>query len=108
MMFTLVISACLLAASCSSSCNEDGEDASTESCGCSTNREHSGEKPAQKYSKESNIDREEVSTLSTEFERTNSMKEVAGATFTMGTNNPVFVADKEGPARKLTIHGFLY
>ena len=43
----------------------------------------------------------------TDFERTNKMEEVPGRSFTMGTNSPVFVADREGPARRVTLDSFL-
>ncbi|XP_054168269.1 LOW QUALITY PROTEIN: formylglycine-generating enzyme-like [Oppia nitens] len=38
---------------------------------------------------------------------TDNMVVIKGNTFTMGTNEPVFVADGEGPARNVTIHTFL-
>lgn len=38
--------------------------------------------------------------------RTNQMVYIPGGTFTMGTNEPVFVADGEIPARQVTLDSF--
>lgn len=38
--------------------------------------------------------------------RTNEMVYIPGGTFTMGTNEPVFVADGEMPARRVTLDSF--
>ena len=88
--------------------SENPSDEQTKSCGCATNRKHSDDSPASKYTIEQN---QKTSTETCEFSsdvvRTNSMKEVTGGTFTMGTNSPVFVADREQPARKVTLSSFL-
>lgn len=35
--------------------------------------------------------------------RTNQMVYIPGGTFTMGTNKPIFIADGEGPARRVKV-----
>ena len=82
-----------------SSCEEDkGE----ETCGCAGSRQTQRD-PAEKYSKENN---QKEALEGREFTRTNEMKEVPGGTFTMGTNSPVFVADRESPARPVSVDTF--
>jgi len=73
---------------------------SSESCGCATSRDKENS-PGHQY--------KEVENTSTgmEFVRTNTMVEVVGGTFTMGTDTPVFPADKEMPARTVTLPSFL-
>nr|CAD7578227.1 unnamed protein product [Timema californicum] len=80
-------------------------------CGCSkTNRKQenydslekltSGKNPSksEKYSKAANA--------FSEYQRRNEMVYIRGGEFNMGTNEPVFVADGEGPARKVTLDDF--
>nr|CAD7414100.1 unnamed protein product [Timema cristinae] len=80
-------------------------------CGCSkTNRKQenydslekltSGKNPSksEKYSKAANA--------FSEYQRRNEMVYIRGGEFNMGTNEPIFVADGEGPARKVTLEDF--
>nr|CAD7265935.1 unnamed protein product [Timema shepardi] len=80
-------------------------------CGCSkTNRKQenydslekltSGKNPSksEKYSKAANA--------FSEYQRRNEMVYIRGGEFNMGTNEPIFVADGEGPARKVTLDDF--
>lgn len=91
---------------------DDTCQASSQSCGCSGNREKTDsdeatveavdddvDKPEVKYSKSSNIG-------DVTFPRTNNMVKITGRTFTMGTDDQVFPADGEGPARKVTLDDF--
>jgi len=88
--------------------SENLSDEQTKSCGCATNRKHSDDGPASKYTIEQNQKTvTETCEFSSDVVRTNNMKEVTGGTFTMGTNSPVFVADREQPARKVTQSSFL-
>ncbi|XP_055999120.1 formylglycine-generating enzyme-like isoform X2 [Ostrea edulis] len=87
-------------------CDEDSSqcegDSKKSGCGCSASRdssEHSNdEQPGDKSVK----DIFDISDLS----RTNEMLFIERATFTMGTNEPVFPVDGEGPARKVTVDSF--
>ena len=106
-----VSSLCLLPRTLSS-CEGEGEGGG-ETCGCATSRQHSGEQehPADKYSKQINEGEVEVEMEGedeevTELIRTNEMMEVPAGTFTMGTNSPVFVADRESPARQVSLPSF--
>lgn len=49
---------------------------------------------------------DENSPRTLNFPRTNNMVLIEGGEFTMGTDNQVFVADGEGPARKVNINTF--
>lgn len=71
-------------------------------CGCGTNRESdsaqckiNNEKPSDKYTKETNTD-----------QNTENMILIKDGTFLMGTNEPYFIEDKEGPARNVTVKSF--
>ena len=83
---------------------------SSSSCGCATSRKKSNsddeveDNPAFKYTSDSLKSCDKSSTTS--FVRTNNMAKVAEGEFTMGTNNPVFVADREMPARKMSLEAF--
>lgn len=103
------------------------------SCGCATNRKkspvssscssscsdnfHADEnKYLDKKTSDNNDDDDDVTIEDEEgneglneikpFPRTNQMSFIAGGTFMMGTNKPVFVADGEGPERKVEISSF--
>jgi len=88
-------------------------DAEEKSCGCASSRKKSDnddndnhdeaeDNPAFKYT----VDSLKSCETPSEFSRTNNMAEVAEGEFTMGTNKPVFVADREMPARKLSLPAF--
>lgn len=78
------------------------------SCGCKANREKKldenkieaveDDDPASKYSSAANG--------KSTFPRTNQMVYLEGGEFEMGTDEPVFIADGEGPKRKVTIDPF--
>jgi formylglycine-generating enzyme len=83
-------------------------DAPAESCGCgaATNRQ-SCPKDAQKSSlllqdKSDAGDRQ----FAMEAMGLNPMGLIQGGTFVIGTNTPIFVADREGPARNITLEEF--
>jgi len=95
----------LLPVSLPSTCDRDASEDKQESCGCAGSRKHSDTDPSYKYTGEANTETSDQGAG--EFRRTNNMEEVSGATFTMGTNSPVFVADREMPARKVTLPSFL-
>lgn len=83
-----------------SDCNADPGSSDT-SCGCSQSRDKTAA-PGHQYSKEANL-----GDFVHEFLRTNSMEKVDGGTFTMGTDQPVFTADREMPARQVTLPSFM-
>lgn len=90
----------------SKTCGKGDSNGKESSCGCSTNRQHAeNEVPRdtvheeQKYTKKSNV-------IDSSFVRTNEMVLIPEGNFLMGTNKPVFVADGEGPARKVTLRKF--
>lgn len=85
--------------SLSSDCQADP---TSTSCGCATSRDKNNA-PGHQYTEEANLD----NTEEQKFARTNSMVEVMGGTFTMGTDKPVFTADKEMPARPITLPSFM-
>jgi len=70
--------------------------------GKKSNNDEAEDNPAFKYTVDSVKSCESPSA----FSRTNNMAEVAEGEFTMGTNNPVFVADREMPARKVSLPAF--
>lgn len=96
--------------------SEDGTAKAGDSCGCgATSRkisaasvdstktssmevESNEESPSHKYSEEANVNQG--------LPRTNQMVHIPGGKFVMGTNDPVFTADGEQPARWVEIDGF--
>lgn len=77
-------------------------------CGCgSTNRESkcTNEGALHKYSKESNKPSETLNVVPDESNIDN-MVLIEGGTFVMGTNEPYFEADFEGPARNITLKSY--
>lgn len=105
----LVFSVCTASEECTDSQQQDDEKSSG-SCGCgATSRKASSEsaetpqtenseKPNYKYSKEANSGEN--------VPRTIQMVPIPGGKFIMGTNEPVFGADGEQPARWVEIDGF--
>lgn len=80
-------------------------------CGCHLNRDgqcgtSDDGQPVHKYSKESNTpsDNNPVETP-TAFSTTNMVR-IKGGAFEMGTNEPHFPTDLEGPARNVTVASF--
>ena len=110
----LLFSVCVVSEQCTEP--EDGEIKTGGSCGCgATSRETSAaavdsietsakeiknneESPSYKYSKEANAEKD--------VPRTNQMVHIPGGNFIMGTNDPVFAADGEQPARWVEIEDF--
>ena len=90
--------------------SDEVEEKSSSSCGCATSRKKSNsddeveENPAFKYTADSLKSCDKAPAPS--FARTNNMAQVPEGEFTMGTNNPVFVADREMPARKMSLEAF--
>jgi len=85
----------------SSDCPSDPS-ASSASCGCSTSRDKENS-PGHMYTEQVN----QGTQVQEDFLRTNIMEKVPGGTFTMGTDTPVFTADKEMPARAITLDSFM-
>ena len=87
-------------------CEKDSSECSTEgksSCGCSINRDkgkYSEDSQGAGPSEDPGVDYED------QFVRTNGMVYIPGGTFTMGSDDPIFVADGEGPARRTTVDSF--
>lgn len=86
------------------SCDKDSSDEMNSECGCSVSREKKEDAKSEpladdgKYSTHSNI--------KSPYPRTNQMVLIPAGSFIMGTNKPVFVADGEGPERKVTLSQF--
>ena len=106
LILLLFITGGLTSESCDKeSCKNDETGESQPGCGCSVNREHTKDtKPepiaddSGKYSTQANV--------KSPYSRTNEMVLIPGGSFTMGSNEPIFVADGEGPARKTTVSQF--
>ncbi|MPC84321.1 Sulfatase-modifying factor 1 [Portunus trituberculatus] len=110
----LLLSACAASEQCTNS--ENGAAKAGDSCGCgATSRktstasadsiktssmevENNEESPSYKYGEEANANQG--------LPRTNQMVHIPGGKFVMGTNDPVFTADGEQPARWVEIDGF--
>ncbi|XP_060080959.1 formylglycine-generating enzyme-like [Ylistrum balloti] len=105
----LVLCSCSISSEvCSKDANECEENEENKSCGCSVNRDNS------KYSKNSIHDEPLEETQSskltpaseTQYPRTHGMVSIPDGSFQMGTNEPVFVADGEGPERLVNVNSF--
>lgn len=84
-----------------------------ESCGCSAIKRNADEQLQDSTNiKEDNIlqtDSEKYSSAANArsiYPRTNQMVFIKGGKFMMGTDEPVFVADGEGPSREVTVSDF--
>ncbi|GAB6028067.1 Formylglycine-proteinrating enzyme [Chamberlinius hualienensis] len=73
-------------------------------CGCSKLKRPSTEKKRGDSVPQNEIEMDGMA--SNLYSNTDIMVKVTGGQFTMGTNKPVFEADGEGPARKVTIDTF--
>lgn len=71
-------------------------------CGCQLNRDQCDEKPSHKYSEEAN---EPHDNKAGAFD-TSNMVFIKGDTFEMGTSEPHFPTDLEGPLRNVTVDPF--
>ncbi|XP_076469199.1 formylglycine-generating enzyme-like [Babylonia areolata] len=83
---------------------------SKESCGCQQSRDKDSKK---KDADETETKADDAKTKfyvaekgDTPYARTNQMVPIPGGIFTMGTDEQVFVADGEGPARKVKVDPF--
>lgn len=93
------------------SCDKNSDSQPDGSCGCSVNRVHTGDDnaPPLAVADMPDVDHEKEKYKDETFsdhKRTNQMVYIPDGSFLMGTNKPVFVADGEGPERKVTIDGF--
>lgn len=91
---------------CSSS---DGETCSTSDvgCGCSASRPQSEKKNGgEDASEDASVKYKSPREANGPYDRTNQMVYIPGGSFTMGTDQPVFPADGEQPARKVKVNPF--
>ena len=88
------------------SCNKDSSDEIKSDCGCSINREKSGDSESLPVADDVHSKYSTHANLESPYRRTNGMVLIPGGSFTMGTNNPIFVADGEGPERKVALSKF--
>ncbi|XP_041350463.1 formylglycine-generating enzyme-like [Gigantopelta aegis] len=92
---------------CSSKKKETCKEAKDTDCGCKANREHTEKQPKAEPGDNSHSKKyHPLISVQSPYARTNEMVYIPGGTFQMGTDNPVFVADGEGPARKVTVDSF--
>lgn len=88
------------------SCMKDLSNDKDKSCGCSTSRQHSEHESTKEHQELKYSTSENTDNLDSPYARTNQMVLIPEGSFFMGTNKPVFVADGEGPARKVTLKKF--
>ncbi|XP_069142624.1 formylglycine-generating enzyme-like [Argopecten irradians] len=79
----------------------------TKSCGCSISRDTSKLSEEQESHGHETDKSKPASTTGSLF-RTHGMVKIPGGSFLMGTNDPVFVADGEGPERPVTVNSFYF
>ena len=92
---------------CSSNKKESCSKTTGADCGCSANREHTEKRPKEKPDEDSHKTKyDPLNSVQSPYARTNEMVYIPGGTFHMGTDKPVFIADGEGPARKVTVDPF--
>ena len=89
----------------SETCVKDSGSDSKSDCGCSVNREHTDTSTSDLNGKDG-LDIDAKYSKFTNIPRTNEMVEIPSGSFGMGTNDPVFVQDGEGPQRQVTIKKF--
>nr|CAD7446068.1 unnamed protein product [Timema bartmani]CAD7457041.1 unnamed protein product [Timema tahoe] len=82
-----------------------------EDCGCSkTNRKQENYYSSETLTSEKTPSKSEkyskAANAFSEYQRRNEMVYIRGGEFNMGTNEPIFVADGEGPARRVTLDDF--
>lgn len=83
-------------------------------CGCATNRNNQNKECTKvdesnilhKYTEEANLVQVEDDLDSNENFDLEDMVLISGSEFEMGTNNPVFPSDHEGPAKNISIKSF--
>ena len=86
---------------------EDCEPEDGKKCGCSTSRpENSATRPLDGVESSQGDSPDNLGEQTEDAMRTNTMVLIEGATFTMGTDKPVFIADGEGPAREVNVNSF--
>lgn len=88
------------------SCSSDKSNVKDSSCGCSTNRQHKETDINVDVQDEKLKYQKSPDSIQSAFTRTNEMVLISEGSFIMGTNKPVFVADGEGPERKVSLKKF--
>ena len=88
------------------SCANDPSKEGKSECGCSVNREKTEGSNSEAVADDVNSKYSTHSNLQSPYPRTNEMVEIPAGSFVMGTNKPIFVADGEGPERKVTLSNF--
>ena len=107
MYMTLGYFLLLISSVCNSNENQCSQEKTT--CGCQTNREQSLNPiteeidKAAKYVKENNVDPSRPQEYNHDA---NPFILIPGGTFTMGTDEPIFPADGEAPARSKKVSSF--
>ncbi|KAJ9591616.1 hypothetical protein L9F63_001830 [Diploptera punctata] len=89
--------------------NENQSTKSEEGCGCSSVNRKSGELLENTEDSNINVDHGKYSSAANvvrKYPQTNQMGFIEGGKFMMGTDEPVFVADGEGPSREVQISDF--
>ena len=89
-------------------CEKDPSAEGKSDCGCSINREKSEDTKSEHLADDvhSNLKYSTHSNIQSPYSRTNEMVMIPAGSFIMGTNKPIFVADGEGPERKVTLSEF--
>ena len=75
-------------------------------CGCSVSREKTEGKNSEALADDVNSKYSTHTNIQSPYPRTNEMVAIPAGSFIMGTNKPIFVADGEGPERKVTLSKF--
>ncbi|XP_021339668.1 sulfatase-modifying factor 1-like, partial [Mizuhopecten yessoensis] len=110
-MICLVLARCDVSAEKCSKGESECPNDDPKSCGCSISRDTSIYKQSGDLKLES-VDRyrqtkDKLTPASkTDFPRTHGMVNIPGGSFFMGTNEPIFVADGEGPERFVRVNAF--
>lgn len=101
-VFLLSLFLCTSCETCDGDSSQCDGDSKEEGCGCKVNRDST------KYSSNEHNEKadEQHVNIPSDIPRTNEMLFIERGTFTMGTDEPVFPVDGEGPARKVTVYGF--
>ena len=78
-----------------------------DTCGCKVSRNiNDGKHPSRDNKVAQGDGNEQFAEMLNKYERKNNMVLINGGTFTMGTDTPIFRADGEGPARKVSVSSF--
>ncbi|WAR26959.1 SUMF1-like protein [Mya arenaria] len=108
--FSLLFQTVSLESCDADTCNQGSESDSDKSCGCSISRQQTDTQNADTETESSSLSHEKSKYTDKEFngdfQRTNEMVQIPAGSYIMGTNEPVFIADGEGPERKVTLDKF--